>query len=72
MNVIVALALFFAVVFVVAWSVSPRLRAWIEAPNYRFQKNARKYDQELSEMDDSAVSPRHGVPESNPAVLRHK
>lgn len=48
MNVIVALALFFAVVFVLAWSVSPRLRAWIEAPNYRFQKNARRYDEDLS------------------------
>jgi hypothetical protein len=48
-NVIVALALFLAVVFVVAWSVSPRLRAWIEAPNYEFQKNARKYDESLSE-----------------------
>lgn len=49
MNVIVTLALFFAVVFVVAWSVSPRLRAWIEEPNYRFQRNARKYDENLSE-----------------------
>jgi hypothetical protein len=48
MNVIVALALFFAVVFVLVWSVSPRLRAWIEAPNYRFQKNARRYDEDLS------------------------
>jgi uncharacterized membrane protein YciS (DUF1049 family) len=49
MNVIVALALLFAVVFVVAWSVSPRLRARIEVPNYRFQKNARRYDENLSE-----------------------
>ena len=48
MNVIVTLALFFAVVFVVAWSVSPRLRAWIEEPNYRFQRNARKYDESLT------------------------
>ena len=28
MDVIVALALFFGVVFVMAWFVSPRLRAW--------------------------------------------
>jgi hypothetical protein len=49
MNVIVALALLFAVAFLVAWSVSPRLRAWIEAPNYQFQKNARRYDEDLSE-----------------------
>ncbi len=51
MNVIVALALSLAVLFVVAWSVSPRLRAWIEEPNYRFQKNARKYDEDLSERN---------------------
>ncbi len=51
MNVIVALVLFFAVMFVVAWSVSPRLRAWIEKPNYRFQKNARRYDEGLSERN---------------------
>ena len=51
MNVIVALAVFLAVVFVVAWSVSPRLRARIEAPNYRFQKDARRYDEKLSERN---------------------
>ncbi|MGA2716738.1 MAG: hypothetical protein ABSG41_26915 [Bryobacteraceae bacterium] len=47
MNVIVALALLFAAVFVAAWAASPRLRAWIEKPNYRFQKNARTYDEGL-------------------------
>jgi hypothetical protein len=51
MNVIVALALFFAAVFVVAWCVSPRLRARIEAPNYHFQQDARKYDLDLSERN---------------------
>lgn len=51
MNLIVAMALFLAVVFVVAWCVSPRLRTWIEAPNYRFQKNARRYDESLKEKE---------------------
>jgi len=45
MDVIVFLALGFAIVFVVAWSVSPALRAWIERPKYRFQKNLRSYDE---------------------------
>jgi hypothetical protein len=47
MDMIVALALLFAAVFVGAWAVSPRLRAWIEKPNYRFQQNARIYDEDL-------------------------
>ena len=72
MDVIVALALFFAVVFVVAWSVSARLRAWIEEPNYRFQRNARKYDENLSERNGSTVSPGDRVPESKPTVFRHE
>jgi hypothetical protein len=49
MNVIVGLALLFAVGFFAAWAVSPRLRAWIEKPNYRFQEDARAYDKDLSE-----------------------
>jgi uncharacterized protein HemY len=47
MDAIVALALLFAVVFVVAWAVSPRLRVWIENPNYKFRRNARRYDEAL-------------------------
>jgi hypothetical protein len=47
MNIIVGLALVFAAAFVVAWAVSPRLRAWIEKPNYRFRQNARTYDESL-------------------------
>jgi hypothetical protein len=47
MNVIVALALLFAAGFFVAWAISPRLRAWIEQPNYRFRENARIYDEAL-------------------------
>lgn len=45
MDVIVLIACAFAVVFAVAWSVSRRLRAWIERPKYRFQENLRSYDQ---------------------------
>lgn len=47
MDLVVALALLFAAVLVVAWAVSPRLRAWIEKPNYRFQQNAQIYDKYL-------------------------
>jgi hypothetical protein len=45
MDVIVGLAVLFAVVFFVAWLLSPRLRAWVERPKYRFQANVRTYDQ---------------------------
>jgi hypothetical protein len=44
MDLIVLLTLVFVVVFVVAWSISPALRAWIEHPKYRFQENLRSYD----------------------------
>jgi hypothetical protein len=47
MNVIVALALLFAVTFFTVWAISPRLRAWIEKPNCRFQKDAQRYDETL-------------------------
>jgi len=45
MDVIVFLAMAFAIVFTLAWAVSPRLRAWIEQPKYRFQRNVRDYDE---------------------------
>jgi hypothetical protein len=44
MDVIVGLAVLFAVVFFIAWLISPRLRAWVERPKYRFQANVRTYD----------------------------
>jgi hypothetical protein len=44
MDLIVALAIVFAVVFLVAWVVSPRLRAWVERPKYRFQENVLAFD----------------------------
>jgi hypothetical protein len=45
MDLIVGLAVLFAVVFFAAWLVSPRLRAWVERPKYRFQANVRSYDE---------------------------
>lgn len=45
MDLIVGLAALFAVVFFAAWLVSPRLRAWVERPKYRFQANVRSYDE---------------------------
>ena len=45
MDVIVGLALLFTVVLLAAWLLSPRLRAWVERPKYRFQADVRAYDQ---------------------------
>jgi membrane protein implicated in regulation of membrane protease activity len=45
MDFIVGLALLFALVFVAAWLISPRLREWVERPKYRFQADVRAYDQ---------------------------
>ena len=45
MDLIVGLAALFAVVFFAAWLISPRLRAWVERPKYRFQANVRSYDE---------------------------
>ena len=45
MDFIVGLASLFAVLFFVAWLLSPRLRAWVELPKYRFQANVRSYDE---------------------------
>ena len=48
MNVLVALALLFALGFALAWARSPRLRAWIEKPSRRFQEHAQGYDRMLA------------------------
>jgi hypothetical protein len=45
MDLIVLLAGAFAVIFLVAWIVSPRLRVWIERPKYRFLADVQRYDQ---------------------------
>ena len=44
-NLIVFSALAFVVLFSGAWLLSPRLRAWIEQPKFRFQANVQDYDQ---------------------------
>lgn len=49
MDLIVGLAILFTAAFLAAWIVSPRLRAWVERPKYRFQSNVRNYDQAQSE-----------------------
>lgn len=46
MDLIVLLAGVFAVVFFVAWLVSPRLRVWIERPKYRFLADVQSYDKD--------------------------
>lgn len=43
-DIIVLASVVFTVVFVVAWMVSPDLRAWIERPKHRFQDSVREYD----------------------------
>ena len=43
-NLIVGASIGLAVAFIVAWAVSPRLRAWIERPKYRFQDALNDYD----------------------------
>jgi hypothetical protein len=45
MDIIVGLAVLFALLFFVAWLFSPRLRAWVERPKYHFQANVRSYDE---------------------------
>ena len=44
MDLIVGLAILFAVAFLAAWIISPALRAWVERPKYRFQANVRAHD----------------------------
>ncbi|MEO8051859.1 MAG: hypothetical protein ABI833_15685 [Acidobacteriota bacterium] len=56
MDLIVGLATLFAVVFLAAWLISPRLRAWVERPKYRFQANVRSYDK--VQIGKPALEPR--------------
>lgn len=43
-GIIVFAAILFAALFFAAWLVRPDLRAWIERPKYRFQRNVQSYD----------------------------
>ena len=45
MDAIVSLAVAFAVLFLAAWLISPKLRVWIERPKYRFLTDVQTYDQ---------------------------
>jgi len=53
-DVIVCSSLAFALVFLAAWLRTPRLRAWIERPKYRFQANVQSYDEKQTTGLDSA------------------
>jgi hypothetical protein len=44
MDVIVLIAVGFAVLFVAAWACSRNLREWIERPKYRFLADVERYD----------------------------
>jgi hypothetical protein len=43
-DLIVGASTVLALMFVTAWALSRRLRAWIEKPKYRFQDALRDYD----------------------------
>jgi hypothetical protein len=44
MDWIVLLSAGFAAAFTAAWLLSPRLRAWIERPKFRFQENLARLE----------------------------
>lgn len=54
MDMIVWLAVLFAVLFFAAWLISPRLRRWIERPKYRFQADLQRYDREQTARKGSS------------------
>jgi hypothetical protein len=43
-DIIVGSAVVFGLAFFAIWLAFPVLRAWIERPKYRFQKNVQSYD----------------------------
>jgi hypothetical protein len=55
MDAIVLLAGIFAIVFLLAWIISPSLRVWIERPKYRFLADVQTYDQ------SQAHEPKHSA-----------
>jgi hypothetical protein len=44
MDLIVLIAVAFAVAFLIAWACSRNLRAWIERPKYRFLMDVERAD----------------------------
>jgi hypothetical protein len=55
LDTIVLLAVVFAVVFLAAWLISARLRAWIERPKYRFLADVQSYDEAQEQARESSV-----------------
>jgi hypothetical protein len=51
-DLIVLASVMFTVAFIVAWALSPTLRAWIERPKHRFHDLARGYD--LAQQHEAA------------------
>jgi hypothetical protein len=48
-DLIVSASVLLALAFTAAWAASPRLRAWIEQPKYRFLDALADYDREESQ-----------------------
>ena len=67
MDLIVGLAVLFAIAFFAAWLMSPRLRAWVERPKYRFQANVRSYD----EAQGATPAPATQEPQMKPRPSNH-
>jgi hypothetical protein len=44
MDVLVFGAVAFSGLFTIAWSLSPKLREWIERPKYQFQDNLERQE----------------------------
>jgi hypothetical protein len=62
MDAIVSLAGAFAVLFLAAWLISPKLRVWIERPKYRFLEDVQSADMQGADMqsyDKVDHEPKH-------------
>ena len=59
MDAIVLLAGIFAVVFLAAWIVSPRLRVWIERPKYRFLADVQIADSQVYHQTQDQRQDQH-------------
>ncbi len=56
-DLVVLAAVFFTAAFLVAWVVSPELRAWIERPKHRFHDLSQDYD--LARQREAARQQEH-------------
>ena len=56
LDLIVGLAVLFAVAFLAAWIVSPSLRQWVERPKFGFQAALESFDQ--SQRESSTLKGR--------------